>query len=170
MASPGHSLTSLISTGDERSLCSTSCCVPEGFAGQPSSSSSSSGRAVVPCPRLPPARLPPPCSHSLGFFCPEVTKLPVIPLCQFFPDTGVVLSNIYLPAASSAAVPLRLRCVPMYLSQPRSPQPLRVCAFARLHWYPPKPGFIKRGQPQNSFNSCNRMRGNGLTLTEGTFR
>lgn len=58
----------------------------------------------------------PPLSHTLCCFCPEVTKLPVIPLCQFFPNTGVMLSNLYLPAASSAAVPLRLHCVPTYLS------------------------------------------------------
>lgn len=57
--------------------------------------------AGVPATPLPSALL----ACSL-FFCAEVTKLPVIPLCQFFPNPAVVLGNIYLPAASSAAVPL----------------------------------------------------------------
>ena len=60
-----------------------------------------------------------------------MSKLPVIPLCQFFPKTGVVLSNSYLPAASSAAAPLRSVVCPRAFT--RRTLPSAALTGARVH-------------------------------------
>lgn len=85
--------------------CAGLCCVCAGFGagGHPGQCPGQCPVAVPALPshpsQCPASRSPPP---QARFFCPQVTKLPVIPLCQFFPNPAVVLGNIDLPAASSA--------------------------------------------------------------------
>lgn len=125
--------------------------------------------STAPLPALPsmpvfrPLRCPPPHSHAC-FFCPEVTKLPVIPLCQFFPNPAVVLGNIYLPAASSAAA--ALRPVPTYLSLCYL-RPSGMFTFAPLDLFPLKPGFIKSHEPRRMLSGYCR---NALWTMFGLWR